>query len=338
MKIDREALALLPFEVRAEISENAERLDFKPSEINVIRQLCEDAIRKQAKARQGRPGEPRSGKFPESARGQTRDKIGALVNVSGKTIEKIAAVVSAAEAEPEKFGKLVEYMDETGSVDRAFKRLKIERAKDHHAKTIEHGCTVTDLVALAASGKRFGVIYADPPWPWDTWGGDTGKIRSSCDNHYNTSPLAEIAALPVAQLAADDCALLLWCTWPHIAIGTHTKIIEAWRFRLCTLGFDWIKQTASGDLHNGGMGYYTRSNAEPCLLAIKGSPLRLNADVHQIVMAPVGEHSAKPEDVRRRIERLFGGPYLELYGRKLVPGWSVYGNEVPPSALGVAAA
>ena len=60
----------------------------------------------------------------------------------------------------------------------------------------------------------------------------------------------------------------------------------------------------------------------------KGSPLRLAADVHQVVMAPVGEHSAKPEEVRRRIERLFSGPYLELYGRNPVLGWTVWGNEI----------
>jgi N6-adenosine-specific RNA methylase IME4 len=77
------------------------------------------------------------------------------------------------------------------------------------------------------------------------------------------------------------------------------------------------------------MGYWSLANAEMCFIATKGSPLRLASDVHQVVMAPVGEHSAKPEEVRRRIERLFPGPYLELYGRKPVPGWTVWGNEIP---------
>jgi N6-adenosine-specific RNA methylase IME4 len=211
---------------------------------------------------------------------------------------------------------------------RFLKEAEIERAKQRHAKVIEHGCTVDDLVALAASGKRFAVIYADPPWPWETWGGDSGKIRSAPDNHYGTSALDDIALLPVAPLAADDCALLIWCTAPHITIATHKPVIERWGFRPCTFGFDWIKTNADDGLHTG-MGYYTRSNSEVCLLALKGSPLRLTTDVHQVVMAPVGEHSAKPEEVRRRIERLFPGPYLELYGRKLVPGWTVWGNEIP---------
>jgi N6-adenosine-specific RNA methylase IME4 len=207
------------------------------------------------------------------------------------------------------------------------KAAQIKEAKERHSKLTEHGCTVTDLVALADSGKRFGVIYADPPWPWETWGGPSGKIRSAPDNHYGTSPLDEIMKLPVARLAADDCALLSWCTGPHIAIGTHTKVIEAWGFKPSTVAFDWVKTNTDGNLHTG-MGYYTRSNSEVCLIAIKGAPLRLATDVHQIVMAPVGEHSAKPEEVRRRIERLLPGPYLELYGRKSVPGWTVWGNEI----------
>ena len=43
---------------------------------------------------------------------------------------------------------------------------------------------------------------------------------------------------------------------------------------------------------------------------------------------PVGEHSEKPEEARRRIERLLAGPYLELYGRKPVDGWTVWGNQI----------
>ena len=81
-------------------------------------------------------------------------------------------------------------------------------------------------------------------------------------------------------------------------------------------------------MRQSGNGYWTLANTEACFIATKGSPLRLATDVHQVVMAPVGEHSAKPEEVRRRIERLFPGPYLELYGRKLVPGWDVWGNEI----------
>jgi N6-adenosine-specific RNA methylase IME4 len=213
---------------------------------------------------------------------------------------------------------------------RFVKEAEIERAQQQHRGIIEHGCTVNDLVALAESGQRFPVIYADPPWPWETWGGAGGKIRSAPDNHYGTSPIEEIKALPVAPLAADDAALLLWCTWPHIAIGTHIEVVRAWGFEPKTAAFVWVKQVSeTNDKLATGMGYFSRSNTEVCLLATKGAPKRLAKDVHQVVLAPVGEHSAKPEEVRRRIERLFAGPYLELFARRPVDGWTVWGNEIP---------
>jgi N6-adenosine-specific RNA methylase IME4 len=211
---------------------------------------------------------------------------------------------------------------------RFVKAAEIARAKRRHAKVIEHGCTVNDLVALADTGKRFGVIYADAPLPFDTWGGPNGKIHSAVDNHYGTATIAEIMKLPVAALAADDCALLLWCTGPHITIGTHVKIIQEWGFRPTTKAFCWVKQKQDGGVRNSGNGYYTLANSEDVFLGIKGSPLRLANDVHQVVMAPAGKHSEKPEEVRRRIERLFPGPYLELFGRKQVTGWTVWGNEI----------
>jgi N6-adenosine-specific RNA methylase IME4 len=189
---------------------------------------------------------------------------------------------------------------------------------------------VDDLVALAASGKRFPVIYADPAWEFDHW---SPLARAKVTDHYGTSTLDQIMKLPVAALATDDCALLLWCTGPHISIGTHVKVIEAWGFKPSTVAFVWVKQNGSGNGLHTGMGYWTRSNSEVCLLATKGSPMRLATDVHQIVMAPIGEHSAKPEEVRRRIERLVAGPYLELYGRQLVPRWTVWGNEIPRAAF-----
>jgi N6-adenosine-specific RNA methylase IME4 len=206
-----------------------------------------------------------------------------------------------------------------GIAHRFIKEAEIDKAKQRHSNLIEHGCRADDLIALAESGKRFGVIYADPPWPFATWG-ESGKGRSP-DSHYGTNAIDEITKLPVAALAAEDCALLIWCTGPHIAIGSHVKVIEAWGFRPSTIAFDWIKQNPRGD----GL---SRSNSEQCFIAIKGSPRRLATDVRQVVIAPVGEHSEKPDEVRRRIERLLPGPYLELYGRKEVEGWCVWGNEV----------
>ena len=308
--------------VRGEFAENSFRKDFTISEAVAIKRALEPLERGAAKERMlaGKPSE----NFSEGASGNALDKIADVVGKQRTTLAKAEAVVVAAEADPDRFGGLVRYMDESGRVDRAYKRLKIERAKERHAKQIEHGCTVDDLTALANSGKRFSVIYADPPWPWETFG-PGGRIRSCADHHYDLASIVGIKALPVAALAADDCALLIWGTWPRLP--DVLDVIGAWGFQYKTSAFVWIEKTATGNLHTG-MGYYTRSNSEFCLLATKGSPKRVAEDVHQVVLAPVGEHSAKPEEVRRKIQRLFPGPYLELYGRGLAPGWTVWGNEI----------
>ena len=240
-----------------------------------------------------------------------------------------------------RFAPLVEQMDKTGRVDRAFKQLQIEHRREEHAKRIEHGCRVDDLVALAASGKRFSVIYADPAWYFKNWNSAVGGLRTAAENEYNVKQLDEIMRLPVAPLAADNCALFLWCTWPLVVISFHTRVMEAWGLKPSTCAFVWVKTNDDGSVYVGdecpttedtfvGNGYWTRSNSEVCLIAIKGSPTRLDAAVRQVVFAPIDKHkhSAKPEEVRRRIELLFPGPYLELYARKVTPGWCAWGNEI----------
>jgi N6-adenosine-specific RNA methylase IME4 len=195
---------------------------------------------------------------------------------------------------------------------------------------ITEGCTVEDLDALAATGYRTPVIYADPPWSFEAYSGK-GKQRAA-DRYYDTQRLDDIAAMAphVMALAADDCALFLWAVMPELSGALD--VIRSWGFEYKTAAFVWIKTNADGSPATG-MGYWTRANAEVCLLATRGSPHRIAKNVHQVVMAPRGEHSAKPEEVRHRIHRLLGRPqppqlYLELYGRGPVPGWYVWGNQI----------
>lgn len=187
------------------------------------------------------------------------------------------------------------------------------------------GCTVADLHSLISEGKRFGAIYADPPWEFQVWSG-AGKDRAA-DNHYKTGGLEEIKALPVEQLAADDCVLLMWCVMPELPGALD--VIRAWGFEYKTCGFTWVKQNKSGDGLFLGMGYWTRANAELCLLATRGHPTRLDAGVPQALLHPVMEHSRKPDEFHDRIERLIGGPFLELYARRERDGWTTWGNEIP---------
>ena len=106
-------------------------------------------------------------------------------------------------------------------------------------------------------------------------------------------------------------------------------VIEAWGFTYKTVAFCWVKQNRRGEGLFMGLGNWTRSNAEVCLLAIKGKPKRINATVRSIVVAPVENHSKKPEEIRTRIVELMGDlPRIELFARQTAPGWDAWGNEI----------
>lgn len=177
----------------------------------------------------------------------------------------------------------------------------------------------------------YGVVYADPPWKFETWG--TQENSATCvENHYSTMTIAEIAALPVTSLVAKDSVLFIWVVWP--TLKRAFEVISAWGFEYKTCGFSWIKadgsqiQMFNDDISPAiGTGYWTRSNSEVCLLATRGKPKRINAAVRQAIVAPRREHSRKPDGIHERIERLVAGPYLELFARQQRPGWTVWGNQ-----------
>lgn len=178
----------------------------------------------------------------------------------------------------------------------------------------------------------YGAILADPPWRFvNLWNVPAGPNRGD-SAHYNTMTAEDLNNLPVASLAADDCVLFMWVIW--ILLPEALETIKAWGFEYKTCGFAWIKANASqldmlrDDLDGQmGMGYWTRANSEVCLLATRGKPKRLNADVRQGIIAPRREHSRKPDGIHERIERLVAGPYLELFARQQRPNWTVWGNQ-----------
>lgn len=177
---------------------------------------------------------------------------------------------------------------------------------------------------------KYGAIYADPPWRFETWSPE-GMGRAA-ENHYPTMAQDEIEALPVGDLAADDCVLFLWAVAPQLPQAL--AVISAWGFEFKTIGFNWLKTTKDGEKFAMGTGYWTRANAEICLLATRGSPQRLNNDVEQAIVTPRGLHSEKPEEIAERIERLVPGPYIELFARTPRDGWHVWGNQLmggPPT-------
>jgi N6-adenosine-specific RNA methylase IME4 len=137
--------------------------------------------------------------------------------------------------------------------------------------------------------NHFGVILTDVPSRYETWS-ERGKGRSA-ERHYKTMTWDELRALEVASLAAPDCALFHWITWP--TLPQQLQLIAAWGFTYRTCAFAWTKADTSqivlfrddADVQIGN-GYWTRSNTEVCLLATRGHPKRLHADVRQAIIQP----------------------------------------------------
>jgi N6-adenosine-specific RNA methylase IME4 len=178
----------------------------------------------------------------------------------------------------------------------------------------------------------FKAIVADPPWNFKVRS-DKGLGRAA---PYDLMDLDAIKALPVAAAAARDCHLFLWTTGPHLPQAL--EVIKAWGFKYSGMGFTWIKlkkgfRDDDGDFINiktdfhVGMGYTTRKNAEFCLLGRRGSPRRLRADVREVIVSRVREHSRKPDEFYDRVRAYADGPRLELFSRESRPGYTVWGNQ-----------
>jgi N6-adenosine-specific RNA methylase IME4 len=179
---------------------------------------------------------------------------------------------------------------------------------------------------LSAS-KRYGAILVDPPWSFRTWSAK-GTGRSAI-SHYDCLDFKVLAELPVGDLAADHCALFLWAIDPMLP--TAFELIQAWRFQYKTVGFYWVKLNKSAKSPSDyftGMGFWTRANPEPCLLATRGHPVRQSKSVRKLIVEERRQHSRKPRCTHERIEQLVNGPYLEMFSRETKPGWDCWGDQV----------
>jgi N6-adenosine-specific RNA methylase IME4 len=139
--------------------------------------------------------------------------------------------------------------------------------------------------------------------------------------------MVDIYNLPVKDIADKDCVLLLWATAPLIPEALFT--MRAWGFEYKTIAFTWVKRNKKTDSWFWGMGWWTRSNPEYCLLGVKGDPKRVEKNIHSIIDTKIEEHSKKPEIMYRKIVSLCGDlPRVELFAREKHDGWDVWGNEV----------
>lgn len=174
--------------------------------------------------------------------------------------------------------------------------------------------------------KKYNIIYADPPWTFKTYS-NKGKEKKSAECHYECMTIDDIYNLNINNIADDNCVLFLWVTFPLLQEGLET--IKRWGFEYKTCAFNWVKRNKKADSWFWGLGYWTRSNSEICLLATKGKPSRISKSVHQVCDARVMQHSAKPNEIRDKIVELCGDlPRVELFARETCNGWDSVGNEI----------
>jgi N6-adenosine-specific RNA methylase IME4 len=169
----------------------------------------------------------------------------------------------------------------------------------------------------------FGLILTDPPWAFETYSGPAVPQRAP-SQHYRTLSINRLAALPVGQVAARDCVLLMW---------TYGAMLE----QSLALGVRWVSSSkpspSPGKLTRSGkrvfgLGHWSRQQEEFVLLFTCGHPKPLSRSVRQAIDAPVREHSRKPDEIYERAEALARGPYLEMFARQRRRGWSAWGNQV----------
>ena len=168
----------------------------------------------------------------------------------------------------------------------------------------------------------YDIVYADPPWDYKgqlqhagAGSADTGGAA----RHYPTIALDGLKRLEVAPIAADDSLLFLWSTSPHL--DQAIELGKAWGFAWATVAFVWDKVRVNP-------GFYTMSQCELCLVFKRGRiPAPRGArNVRQLVSSRRGPHSAKPPEVRERIEAMFPRQRrLELFARAATPGWDSWG-------------
>jgi N6-adenosine-specific RNA methylase IME4 len=199
-------------------------------------------------------------------------------------------------------------------------------AKEHDRHADEPMRALEELSRLTQSGEKFGTILIDPPWRFRNLTGKVGPEHRRL-YRYPTMGLEEIAALPIDKLGSTKSHLYLWC--PNALLLEALSIMKIWGFDYKT-NIVWFKVRKDGGPDGRGVGFYFRNVTELLLFGSKGGLRTLKPGRTQvnIVIARKQEHSRKPEVVYDLIQRCSPGPYLELFARERVPGWTQWGDEV----------
>lgn len=174
------------------------------------------------------------------------------------------------------------------------------------------------MVKLKTNGRKYKLIYADPPWQYNNK--NTGRhLKSGSNDKYFTMPLDDICSLNIKAISSNDCCLFLWATTP--LLPDAFKVMDAWGFKYKTVIY-WRK------IMSLGMGFWFRGQVEVCLMGIKGSVKAFRSQKPNFIQSKVRKHSQKPDELYGIIEGLNLNPKIELFARQRREGWDAYGNEL----------
>lgn len=202
---------------------------------------------------------------------------------------------------------------------------------------------------------KFNILYLDPPWKYRDKRA-SGKTACGAENHYECMSDERIINMPVESLAADNAVCYLWIPPPLLFDQKDAKkslpgqCLAKWGFNYRTFGFVWIKLNKGNKKPWFGVGAYSKSNVEVCLMGVRGSVGRLQKDkktglaiptnpdeklrvqsnsVSQLIFHSRMRHSEKPPVTRTKIEKIWGAlPRIELFARRVVPGWESIGYDI----------
>ena len=174
--------------------------------------------------------------------------------------------------------------------------------------------------------KKYKIIYADPAWIYQ----DKSKSHGGgAESHYKCSTVEEMSKIINKIEVDDDAVCLMWCTYPQLESGL--ELMKLWGFKFKTVAFTWVKKNKKNNNYFFGMGRHTRGNPEIVMLGTKGKGVkRINANIPNLQIHKIREHSRKPDVIRKEIIKLYGDiPRIELFARQKVEGWDCWGNQVP---------
>jgi N6-adenosine-specific RNA methylase IME4 len=217
-----------------------------------------------------------------------------------------------------------------------------DRLAHHSGYVGEHEILAAPHPFAGLKHAYYGALLVDPPSRFKSYTAIRSQNPSSRrdnERHYATMSLAELAALPVAELAAPTGCHLFYCTSGPF-LPQAIELINLWGFKYSTRAFTWVKLKPSVDLSQlrflpfaeadlaTGLGLTVRHQTELVLLARRGNCRRLSKSVREAIFAPVREHSRKPDELYRRIQQYCAGPYAELFARQQRSNWESWGDEV----------